>query len=165
MMQGCLSKFTRFSPGCTSYSFFSGRRCQHGLLLFEPAIAGTGWIVSCFRWLATSCSQRRPWRLAVSTSTVIPIGRRRVIEWDVKLLRVYCTIRSTLPLVCCPEGRHSRGEAHLLAELPQRRMEPVLTGLICVTLQEPQFSYCHTTLRAAHPKKRNALRWQISSVS
>ena len=24
-------------------------------------------------------------------------------------------------------------------------MEPVLTGLICVTLPEPQFSYCHTT--------------------
>ena len=25
---------------------------------------GRAWIVSCFRWLATSCSQRRPWRLA-----------------------------------------------------------------------------------------------------
>ncbi|AKB86424.1 hypothetical protein CH44_4328 (plasmid) [Yersinia pestis] len=40
----------------------------------------------------------------------------------------------------CPEGATQSGrEAHLLAELPQRRMEPVLTGLICVTLQNHSF--------------------------
>lgn len=40
----------------------------------------------------------------------------------------------------CPEETTQSGrEAHLLAELPQRRMEPVLTGLICFTLQNHSF--------------------------
>ncbi|VCV49218.1 hypothetical protein BANRA_02268 [Escherichia coli] len=44
MMQGCLSKFTRFSPDAR-HTLFLRRQCQHGLLLFEPAIAGTS---DCF---------------------------------------------------------------------------------------------------------------------
>lgn len=57
----------------------------------------------------------------------------------------------------CPEGATQSGrEAHLLAELPQRRMEPVLTGLICVTLQNHSFHIViqhfarHTTKEAEH---------------
>ncbi len=114
---------------------------------------GRAWIVLRFRWLATSCSQRRPWRLAVSTSTVIPIGRRRVISG---CKNCYGCINHPFHLTfsLCPEGATQSGrEAHLLAELPQRKDGTVLTGLDMRHVAEPQFSYCHTTLRARHTTK------------
>lgn len=38
------------------HTVFSPVAGQRGLLFFDPTIAGTVWIVSCFRWLATSCT-------------------------------------------------------------------------------------------------------------
>ena len=140
--------------------FFLGA-VQHGLLLFEPTIAGTGWIVSCFRWLATSCSQRRPWRLAVSASTVIPIGAQASHWWDVKLLRVYCTIRSTLRFSLCPEG----------ATIGERK--PILPGTATAKdgtgADRSDMRRCRTTVFILSPGTTNAGQsgtlWQVSSVS
>lgn len=80
MMQGVFVEVHQIFIKMHVILFFLRRQCQHGLLLFEPAIAGTG--LDCFMLSLVSdiVQPGRPWRLAVSTSTVIPIGRRRVIS-------------------------------------------------------------------------------------
>ncbi len=73
MMQGVFIEVHHDYPDAR-HTFFSGsEKC------YQPAIAGTG--LDYLRLLVSDIvRQRRPWRLAVSTSTVIPIGRRRVIS-------------------------------------------------------------------------------------
>ena len=80
MMQGVFVEVHQIFIKMHVILFFLRRQCQHGLLLFEPAIAGTG--LDCFMLSLVSdiVQPGRPWRLAVSTSTVISIGRRRVIS-------------------------------------------------------------------------------------
>ncbi len=79
MMQGVFVKFTRFSPGCTSYSFFSGGSAswtaalrasdrRDGPGLFHVSLVSD--IVQPAQTVAVGCFN----------STVIPIGRRRVIS-------------------------------------------------------------------------------------
>lgn len=69
---------------------------------FEPAIAGRP---DCFAASLVTSQPAQIVAVGCSTSTVIPIGRRRVISGDGELLRVV-TIHSTLLLVCALAGRY-----------------------------------------------------------
>ncbi|AJK12033.1 hypothetical protein CH60_2472 [Yersinia pestis str. Pestoides B] len=80
MMQGVFVEVHQIFIKMHVILFFLRRQCQHGLLLFEPAIAGTG--LDCFMLSLVSDIVQPAQTVAVgcSTSTVIPIGRRRVIS-------------------------------------------------------------------------------------
>ncbi|AJJ82152.1 hypothetical protein CH56_2904 [Yersinia pestis Angola] len=80
MMQGVFVEVHQIFIKMHVILFFLRRQCQHGLLLFEPAIAGTG--LDCFMLSLVSdiVQPAQTVAVGVSPSTVIPIGRRRVIS-------------------------------------------------------------------------------------
>ncbi len=122
------------------HTLFLRRQCQHGLLLFEPAIAGTAWIVSCFRWLATSCSQRRPWGWLFQHRQWSPSGAGESLV-GVKTVTGVLHHPFHLTFSLCLKGRHSRGEKPI--SLPNCHSEDG-TGADRSDMRhvaEPQFSY------------------------
>lgn len=120
--------------------FFLRRQSQHRLLLFKPAITGT--TADSFLPALIGNFMQLPQPIPVcgfgidrNTHRAQP-GHQRDIEAVARVLHhpLY------FPFGLSAEGTAQAGrEAHLFTELPQRRMEPVLSGLIGIPLKYHRF--------------------------
>ena len=112
-------------------------RYGYGTISLASAVSQAG-----LTWEGQAHSAIADSRMTAGVVNAIAAYHLELLQEQARLRTIFrpsCQLRMKNPFhltfSLCPEGATQSGrEAHLLAELPQRRMEPVLTGLICVTL-------------------------------
>ena len=112
------------------------RKCQHGLLLFQPAVAGSA--VDCLVLTTVGYLVEPAEAFTISGFNVQhDAGRSEPRhQRDIKALSGVAHPVFSFALCLCPERpAQARYEAHFFGELPEGKIEAMLTRLISITLQ------------------------------
>lgn len=130
------------------------RKCQHGLLLFQPAVAGSA--VDCLVLTMVGYLVEPAEAFAISGFNVQHDADRSAPrhQRDKEALSGVAHHVFSFALCLCPERpAQARCEAHFFGELPEGRMEAMLTRLDEHHAAARPSSCCHTALPVARRRK------------